>query len=154
MSIEIRILRRGDAAILDHVADDVFDDPIVLKTAQEFLGDPRHHLAVAVDEGTVIGFASGVHYEHPDKPHPEFWVNEIGVAETHHRRGLGKALMNSLLDVARALDCREAWVLTERNNGPAMRLYQSIGGEEAPDEVVMFTFHLNQDRDSTSSRPS
>lgn len=142
MAIEIRILRSGDETILSNVADDVFDDPIVPQAAQEFLGDPRYHLAVAMDEGTVIGFASGVHYVHPDKPHPEFWVNEVGVAATHQNRGLGKALMHALLEVARELGCKEAWVLTERPNGPAMRLYQSIGGEEAEDEIVMFTFHL------------
>ena len=142
MPIEIRILRSGDQAVLDHVAADVFDDPIVLHTSEEFLADPRHHLAVAIDDGIVIGFASGVHYVHPDKEHPEFWINEVGVAETHHRRGIGKSLVRALLDVARALGCKEAWVLTERDNGPAMALYQSLHGEEAPEETVMFTFHL------------
>lgn len=142
MPIEIRILRSGDDPFLDTVADDVFDDPIQSQAAKEFLGDPRHHLAVAVEAGTVVGFASGVHYVHPDKAHPEFWINEIGVSETHQKRGVGTALMRALLDVARSLDCAEAWVLTERENAPAMRLYQSIGGEEAPAETVMFTFHL------------
>lgn len=142
MPIEIRILRSGDESVLDHTADDVFDDPIVTQTTRQFLADPRHHLAVALENEIVIGFASGVHYVHPDKPHPEFWINEVGVAETHHRRGIGKALMNALLEVARVLGCREAWVLTERDNSPAMRLYQSMDGEEAPDQIVMFTFHL------------
>lgn len=142
MPIEIRILRSGEQSVLEHVAADVFDDPIVLQASEEFLADPRHHLAVAIDDGMVIGFASGVHYVHPDKEHPEFWINEVGVAETHHRRGIGKALINALLDIARGLGCEEAWVLTERDNDPAMRLYQSLGGDEARDEIVMFTFHL------------
>lgn len=38
----------------------------------------------------------------------------------------------------------EAWVLTERTNLPAMRLYTALGGEETPDEAVMFTFYLDQ----------
>lgn len=142
MSIEIRILRRGDEAILEHVADDVFDDPIVSGAAREFLADPRHHLAVALHHGEVVGFASGVHYVHPDKPHPEFWINEIGVAATHQNRGIGKSLMRSLFDVARMLNCHEAWVLTKRENGPAMRLYRSLDGAEAPEETVMFSFRL------------
>ena len=143
MAVEIRILQAGDETILDNVAADVFDDPVIPQAAREFLGDPRHHLAVATDGGTVVGFASGVHYVHPDKPHPEFWVNEVGVSETHQKRGIGKSLMQALLDVARTLGCTEVWVLTERDNGPAMRLYQSIDGEEAKDEIVMFTFHLH-----------
>ena len=59
-------------------------------------------------------------------------------------QGLGKALMRSLLAVAQSLGCAEAWVLTERNNAPAMRLYKAIGGDEAPDETVMYTFRLDR----------
>lgn len=79
---------------------------------------------------------------HPDKARPEFWINEIGVAASYQNRGIGKSLMRALFEVARALNCLEAWVLTERENGPAMRLYQSLDGQEAPEEIVMFTFHL------------
>jgi aminoglycoside 6'-N-acetyltransferase I len=143
MSIEIRVLRRGDEPMLNSIASDVFDDPIVPHATQEFLSDSRHHLAVATEKGVVIGFASGVHYIHPDKPNPEFWINEVGVAPTHQARGVGKALMKALLEVARERGCTEAWVLTERDNIPAMRLYQSIGGDEAPDDTVMFTFQLD-----------
>jgi len=144
MSIEIRVLRRDEGTILENVAPDVFDDPVIQQVAEQFLGEPRHHLAVAVDGNLVVGFASGVHYLHPDKPHPEFWINEVGVAPAHQAQGLGKALIRSLLAVAQSLSCAEAWVLTERSNEPAMRLYQSVGGDEAPDETVMFTFRLDR----------
>jgi ribosomal protein S18 acetylase RimI-like enzyme len=141
--IEIRVLRRDEGTILANVAPDVFDDLVIQQVAGQFLGDPRHHLAVAIDGNLVVGFASGVHYLHPDKPQPEFWINEVGVAPAHQAQGLGKALMRTLLAVAQGLGCAEAWVLTERNNTPAMRLYKAIGGDEAPDETVMFTFHLD-----------
>ncbi|MBP7694451.1 MAG: GNAT family N-acetyltransferase [Anaerolineales bacterium] len=142
MSIEIRILRPGDEAVLENTAGEVFDDPIIPRSARAFLADPRHHLAVATDNHTVVGFASGVHYLHPDKAHPEFWINEVGVAPTHQARGVGKALMQALLHRARALGCQEAWVLTDDDNVPAQRLYQSVGGVEAPQPAVMFTFPL------------
>jgi aminoglycoside 6'-N-acetyltransferase I len=144
MSIEIRVLRCDDRAILENVAPEVFDDPVIQQVAELFLGDPRHHLAVAIDGNLVVGFASGIHYLHPDKPQPEFWINEVGVAPAHQGQGLGKALMRSLLQVAQSLGCAEAWVLTERNNAPALRLYKAIGGDEAPDETVMFTFRLDR----------
>lgn len=77
----VRILGPTDATVLDDVADGVFDHPLRDELVQEFLDDPRHHLAVAVDEGCVVGMASAVHYIHPDKP-AELWVNEVGVAES------------------------------------------------------------------------
>src|SRR5271169_416092 len=95
MAIEIKILQRGDDEVLMNVVPDVFDKPVDAKLTKEFLEDPRHHIAVAIDDGLVVGFATGVHYIHPDKP-PEMWINEVGLAPTHRHRGLGKAVLGAL----------------------------------------------------------
>jgi aminoglycoside 6'-N-acetyltransferase I len=141
MTLEFRILNAGDAAVLDRVADGVFDGAIQPTLAQEFLGDLRHHLAVAIDDGIVVGFASGVHYVHPDKP-AELWINEVAVAPTHLRRGVAQSLLRLLFDTGRALGCGQAWVLTDRDNTAAMRLYASLGGDPGTREHVMFDFRL------------
>ena len=140
--LEIKILDSGDRAVLDNVAPDVFDDALDPRLVAEFLGYGRHHLAVAVDQGQVVGFASGVHYVHPDKP-SELWINEVGVAPSHQGRGIGKAVVGLLLQHGKRLGCREAWVLTDRENQAAMRLYASAGGEQAQNDHVMFTFFLD-----------
>jgi ribosomal protein S18 acetylase RimI-like enzyme len=142
MAIEIKLLGRQDAGVLAHLEPDVFDNPIDVGRANEFLADPRHHLAVAVEGGVVVGFVSAVHYVHPDKPRPELWINEVGVAATHRRRGLGTRLLRALFAVARALGCTEAWVLTDRANTAAMRLYAAAGIPHQPTDHVMFTFRL------------
>lgn len=142
MAPEIKILNSSEHAVLDNVAPGVFDNALDRRLVEEFLGDDRHHLVVAVDQGQVIGFASGVHYVHPDKP-PELWINEVGVAPSHQGHGVGKAVIRALLEYGTRLGCGEAWVLTERSNHAAMRLYASTGGREAPDDPVMFTFSLD-----------
>src|SRR4029453_16476856 len=126
---ESRRLGARDEAVLRNVAPGVFDHALEPALIAEFLGDGRHHLAVAIDQGQVIGFASGVHYVHPDKP-SELWINEVGVASNHQGRGIGKAVIRTLLQHAGRLGCREAWVLTDRSNDAAMRLYGSSGGQE------------------------
>jgi ribosomal protein S18 acetylase RimI-like enzyme len=140
--LHFRILGQGDERVLDTVAPDVFDNPIDARAAREFLGDPRHRLAVAIDDDVVVGFVSAVLYVHPDKPAPELWINEVGVAPSHQGRGIARRLLESTLEDARASGCREAWVLTDRANQAAMRLYESGGGEASGDHV-MFTFRLN-----------
>jgi aminoglycoside 6'-N-acetyltransferase I len=140
--MEIKLLGPADAYYLSNVAKDVFDDPIVDSAAREFLADPRHRLVVALDCDLIVGFISAVIYIHPDKAAPELWINEIGVAPTHQRQGIGKALMQTILEEARRSACTEAWVLTERDNLPAMSMYTSVGGTEASPDPVMFTFKL------------
>jgi aminoglycoside 6'-N-acetyltransferase I len=85
--------------------------------------------------------ASAVNYVHPDKQ-PELWINEVGVSPAHRSRGIGAQLVRALLAEGKRLGCVEAWVLTERENAPALRLYASCGGVEASPDSVMFTFHL------------
>jgi len=141
MTVQVRILRSGEGAMLDRVADGVFDHPVDPRLLSEFLADERHHLAVAIEQGIVVGMASGLHYVHPDKP-AEFWVNEVGVATERRGEGIGKAVLRGLLEHARALGCREAWVLTDRSNTAARNLYRSAGGREGSHEAVMFGFRL------------
>jgi aminoglycoside 6'-N-acetyltransferase I len=85
---------------------------------------------------------SAVHYVHPDKACPELWINEVSVAATHRRRGLATRLLHSVFALARRLGCAESWVLTDRANEAAMRLYAAAGSTEAPTDQVMFTFRL------------
>ena len=139
--MRIRLLGPGDGWVLANVVPGVFDNAIDARWTAEFLADPRHHLAVAVDGGQVVGMASGVHYVHPDKP-PELWVNEIAVAPTHRRQGIGRQLLEALFERGRFLGCREAWVATEPSNTAARQLYASGGGKESPAPFVMVEFRL------------
>lgn len=141
--IAIRLLTLADAHVLDRVAPDVFDGPVVPALAAEFLADPRHHLAVAVSEaGEVVGMATGVHYVHPDKRR-QLFINEVGVAPACQGRGVGKRLLAALLDRARDLGCSEAWVATDPDNGAAQRLYASCGGVRDAVPFVMYSFPLD-----------
>jgi aminoglycoside 6'-N-acetyltransferase I len=142
MSYEFRLLGPNDEAVLTRVAPGVFDHDVDAALAREFLRDPRHHLAVALDDGVVVGFASAVHYVHPDKP-VEMWINEVGVAPSHQRQGIGRQVLLAMFAHGRELGCREAWVLTSPANGPAIRLYESAGGIDLADPPVMFTFRLD-----------
>ena len=147
--LDIRILGPHDGALLSRVADGVFDDGPSPELSSEFLQDSRHHIAVAVEAGTVVGFASAVHYVHPDKP-AELWINEVGVAPSHQRQGVGQRLLGALFDLGNSLGCREAWVLTDQSNVAAKRLYESVGGTEPPEEApVMYIFRLG-----SPARPS
>ena len=137
--VTIRLLGRGDDAVLDNVAVDVFDHPVDPALAREFLADPRHHLVVACAGATVVGMATALHYIHPDKP-AELWINEVGVASSHRCRGIGTRLLEALFAHARDLGCREAWLGTEESNVAARRLYAKVRGRE--DAMVYVTFAL------------
>lgn len=144
VKVEIRVLESDTAHVLERVDPDVFDRAVIPELAAEFLADPRHHIAVAIDGDTVVGMASAVDYVHPDKP-VQLWINEVGVADAYQRQGLGKRLLETLLAHGRTLGCEEAWVATDPDNRAACGLYASAGGDEEP--FVMYTFTLGEPPD-------
>ncbi len=143
MDVEIKMLGRNDERVFTTVSPSLFDNAIDQRLCKEFLNDPRHHIAVAIENGVLIGFVSAVHYIHPDKP-VELWINEVSVAPQYQRRGIGKDLLRTILQVGIELGCKEAWVLTDRSNLAAMRTYSSVGGSEYDKDMTMFTFYLNK----------
>lgn len=138
--MDVRLAKPEDREVLLSAGDAVFDFPPRAEWVDEFLSDPRHHLVIALEGETLAGFASAVHYLHPDKD-PELWINEVGVDPLFQGKGLGKRLMATLLEHGRTLGCREAWVVTETDNGPANGLYRASGGR--PEAATMFTFSLS-----------
>jgi aminoglycoside 6'-N-acetyltransferase I len=144
MTLDIRRLGPADATVLQHVAPGVFDDPVDPRWTAEFLADARHHLVVAIDEGVVVGMASAVHYVHPDKA-PQLWINEVGVAPSHHRRGIARRLLEVLLAHGRTLGCTEAWVGTEHDNTAARALYAGTSGVKTREgePFVLYSFELD-----------
>ncbi len=144
-TIEVRLLGPGDTAVLDRVAPEVFDNAVDANLAREFLADPRHHIAVAVADGVVVGFASGVHYIHPDKP-AQLFVNEVGVAPGYRRRGIGRRVLALLLGRGEEVGCTEAWVGTEVGNVAARALYARSGGVEDPEPFVLALYPLHPRR--------
>ncbi len=145
-AITVRLLKVEDWKLLEKVAPEVFDYAIDFGRTKEFLADSRHHLVVAFDNDLIVGMASAVHYIHPDKA-PELWINEVGVSPAYQNQGIGRRLMDCLLEHAKTLGCKEAWVLTHWDNTPARLLYKSVGGKEEPERPVYFTIDLGAGQD-------
>lgn len=140
--IEVRLLTATDIAVLEHVDTDVFDNPVRPGLAARYLQSPGSMLAVAVHHGVVVGMASAITYVHPDKP-LQLFINEVGVSSRFQRRGLGRRLVDALLEQGRAMGCTEAWIATEEDNIAARALYAALGGTEDPARAVVYTWQLS-----------
>ncbi len=143
MSVGIQRLNSKNSELLNRIGPEVFDYPIDQDQLQAFLSDERHFMVVAVDEGTVVGMASAVEYFHPDKP-PQFWINEVGVASTHRKRGIGRSLVEELKGIAKKRGCVYAWLGTDKKNKAAQRCFGSVPNGEAPQEFLLYEWDLEE----------
>lgn len=138
---DIRILRAAPATahLLERVAEDVFDDAIDPKRLAAYLADPMRLLVLAVAGQTVVGQCAAAIMRHVDKG-DELYLDNLGVAPSFHRLGVGRSLVEEALAWGRGHGCIAAWVLTEPDNGPARGLYASAGA--ASSAAVMYELEL------------
>ncbi len=101
-----------------------------------------HHYVVAVDGEQVLGYA-GLAIAPPTKsPGPgrdasreqaifgnEAWVQNIAVRREAQRRGIGRMLLEALLDQAARKGARKVLLEVAVDNGPAQKLYAQYGFE-------------------------
>src|SRR5687767_9735554 len=110
--VKIRRLGPGDAAVLDRVAPEVFDEPIRPDRLAAYLAEPTHMMVVAISGGEVVGQTAAVLHRHPDKC-AEVYVDEVGVTPAMQRQGIARAMMQAMFDWGRELGCDFGWLGTE-----------------------------------------
>jgi len=120
--ISIRRLVPSDEDVVRRLA--TYDGP---GDPEGLLADVRTLMLVAFDGEQAVGFvlAHELARRHGDRS--KLFVYEVDVAETHQRRGIGKALLRRLAELARERGIRIGFVLTDEDNVPANALYRSAG---------------------------
>jgi GNAT superfamily N-acetyltransferase len=129
---------------LAHQLNALFDEGMTWDATQgdRFFADPANLLIVAYWDDQPCGFATAYRLQRFDTRRAEVLLYEIGVAESHQRRGIGSAMVEDVMTWAREVGAHEIWVLTERTNEAAMALYRATGGEDDGPGTAMFVYPL------------
>jgi ribosomal protein S18 acetylase RimI-like enzyme len=103
-----------------------------------FLARADNILLVAVDAGVPVGYVIAYLLDRVDREQQMMFFYEIGVAESHRRRGIGTSLVAELKSICREHDVMKMWVPTGRSNIAATRLYARTGAVPLPhgDEIT------------------
>ena len=118
-------------------AADLFDGPPLADATARFLAarattSCSRRTARPVSSGRS-GWSTGVETTHPDKG-TEMFLYELAVDEAARGRGVGRALVEALAELARGRGCYGMWVAVDADNGPALATYRSAGA--VPDDGV------------------
>jgi ribosomal protein S18 acetylase RimI-like enzyme len=121
----VRLAAGDDGVVL--AGAELFDAAPTGSWTARFLSSEGHHLLVALDDDdTPVGFVSGVETTHPDKG-TEMFLYELSVGADHRRQGVGRALVDALVELARERGCYGMWVATEPDNAAALATYRAAG---------------------------
>jgi GNAT superfamily N-acetyltransferase len=141
-------VRSWQSAYRGQIPDDVLDSLDESKRAArwfELIPQPGHVVHIAVHDGIVIGFCSLIRSRDPDGADDAGEIAAIYVDPEHWRSGVGSALLDASLDVARSTGYREVtlWVLA--SNALGRRFYERLGfapdGKAKVEEQGRYSLH-------------
>ena len=122
--------------------------PAVPIDVRAFLRRPEAVLLVALDDHEALaGWLYGHELVHPDGERTML-LYALDVDDAFRRRGHGRALVTSFVELARSSGCTEVWVLTDDGNPAALATYASAGGTREAQDSVMFTWPLAPGREA------
>ena len=122
MPVAIHPITPANAALLAHVDPDVFDHAIDPAHLAAYVAAPLHAMFIAMEDGLVVGQIRGCVHLQPDRA-ADLYIDNLGTAPSHQRRGVASAMMKAMLDWGRTQGCVYAWVATETDNEQAKGFY-------------------------------
>lgn len=123
MSVQLRSMTAGDIPAVHALETELFPDdawPLAGFEAELAQTDTRDYW-VYEDEGKVVGYA-GLCTVLPISD-----IQTIALAPDYQGRGLGRKMMNLLIDTARAKKALDVMLEVRFDNPTAINLYESLG---------------------------
>ena len=92
------------------------------------LASAAGHIAIARDETLrAVGMATAQLVISTAEGAPSAWVEDVVVREDWRGHGLGRALLDAVLDWARSQGAARAQLLADLDNAPALAFYERLG---------------------------
>ena len=94
----------------------------------EIDGDPNNMVYVAQVDGVVIGclqvtFIANLSLEGGRRA----LIEAVRIADSHQGRGLGRAIMNYIIDIAREKRCKIVQLTSNKQRSDAIQFYEQLG---------------------------
>lgn len=120
-SITIRRMAESDLEIVSSIEREVFTDPWSLTAFKTDLNNDMALPMVAEFENKIVGYSNI--YIVAGKAQ----IANFAVAPGFRNRGVGRLLMNEIVDRAEEKKCRVIFLEVRESNTPALELYKSYG---------------------------
>ena len=107
-----------------------FDIEQAVNNCRDLMKDKCHCLLVARDENVVLGFINFTIRRTIMHPAPSALIDELVVARQSRGTGIGRLLVDKVIEKCKEMGCCELEVSTEKTNRTARRFYKNCGFEE------------------------
>lgn len=138
MDVIVKEIRALDESLLNELKIKFEEERWDFEHTKKFIENPDSYLICAFIDRELVGLLTGFKLQKTNNKNCEFLLYEIDVSEQFRQKGIAKQLVKRFLDIAKLADASEVWVLTNKSNQAAMRLYESTGAIlQNPDDAML-----------------
>lgn len=138
MSTQIKKITKFDSKLIHHLFHEIEEEQALPNP--QFFKEEQNILLVAYTDNRPCGFLYGYLLQDPKSENPKIFLYSVDVFKQYQKMGIGTDLINELKNIARANHCSEIFVLTNKSNEAAMKLYEKTGGQKEKDDDVLFIY--------------
>ena len=138
-AIDVRRLGPSDAARVV-AATGLFPRDLDADAVAGYLASSSDHLLLATLGEAPVGFARAHTLRQLSRPAVRLMVSELRVAPEFRRQGVGRALIESLKEVARGQGAEAMFIVLGPGQSAPAGLFASTGGVEAASGHVIYVY--------------
>ncbi|ROZ64964.1 GNAT family N-acetyltransferase [Ramlibacter sp. WS9] len=122
-----KVLWDGYNAFYERVGPTALPENITQTTWQRFFDtyEPVHALVAEVD-GQLLGLVHYLYHRSTTSIGPNCYLQDLFTAEAARGKGVGRALIDAVIDISKAAGCGRLYWHTRESNVTAQRLYNQV----------------------------
>ncbi len=107
--------------------------------SEAFINDQSVVSYIAISEEEAVGFIYGYILKRINSK-PMLYIHSVDVREDKRGQGIGTLMMNEILQLKENGEICKVFLITNKSNEKAMRLYQKVGGNIPFTDDVVFEY--------------
>lgn len=132
--VQCELLTRENLKEMDAVLEELHFDPLRLK---DFLEYPQNLAFIAKCNNEVTGFIYGYSLMSLDS-NPQLFIYSVDVLPKFQNIGIGSRLFQYVVDFSRENGFSECYVITDKGNKRACRIYEKAGGKNDYENEIVY----------------
>ena len=107
---------------------------------EEFLKNKNNVLIAAYNGQDLVGYLYGFVLQRIESLKPMLFLYSVDVLKEYRKKGYGSIMVKHFLSIGKDLKMSKAFVITDKDNQSAMKLYESCGAEALRDDDIVFSW--------------
>lgn len=104
------------------------------KQLDKFLSEKQNLVFIAKVDGEIIGLLYGYTLMRMDTDKPQFFIYSVDIHPDYQNKGYGTQLVQYSVDYANENNYCESFVITDKNNVRACKVYEKAGGKHTDED--------------------